>query len=143
MRGVNPAKKYVNLGKITTPFGGSTTQEGFHPGVDVANSLGTPIHAPVDGTIIRTNEGHVTGENSFGNQVELKDNNGNLHQFNHLQKALAKSGQKIRKGETIATLGNSGAVYSKSGLGDGANLDYRIVNSYNQYVNPTQYAQHL
>ena len=117
MRGPNPQQRFKNLrlGVVTTPFGGRTEQENFHPGVDIANSSGTPIHAPVDAVVTKNENGHVQGENNFGNTLEFRDSEGNTHQFHHLQKALAKPGQQIKKGQIVATLGSSGATYSPSG----------------------------
>jgi len=142
MRGINPNEKFKNLGKITVPFGGQTEQESFHPGVDLAAGEGTPIHAPVDGVVVKNDEGHVSGENNFGNTLEIKDVEGNIHQFHHLQGSPMKPGQIVKKGQSVATLGKSGAVYSPTG-GDPSNLDYRIVSSYNKYINPTPYIDKL
>ncbi|MFA5696355.1 MAG: M23 family metallopeptidase [Bacilli bacterium] len=144
MRGPNPQQRFKNLslGNLTVPFGGKTEQENFHPGVDIANSEGTPIHSPVDGVIVKEDSGHSQGENNYGNTLELKDASGNTHQFHHLQSILAKPGQKISKGQSVATLGKSGATYSPTG-GDPSNLDYRIVNAYSKYINPTPYIKAL
>lgn len=143
MRGPNPFKRFNKLGTVTVPFGGQTTQEQFHPAVDIANVKGTPIHAPVNGVVIKTEGGHTTGDNSFGNTVELKDIAGDTHQFHHLQNINVKPGQRVNTGQQIATLGNTGAVYSKSGRGDGSNLDYRIVTTYGRYKNPLTYVRNL
>ena len=97
----------------------------------------------VDGEVIRAEGGHVQGENNFGNTVEIKDAEGNLHQFHHLQNIGVKPGQRVQKGQQVATLGNSGATYSKSGEGDGANLDYRIVSAYGKYRNPMVYLRNF
>lgn len=142
MRGPDPRKRFTNLGAITTPFGGKTEQENFHPGIDIANSSGTPIRAPVDGIVTKADSGHMDGENSFGNTVELKDASGQTHQFHHLQDILLKQGQQVKKGTPIATIGKSGAVYSPSG-GDPSNLDYRIVTAYGKYKNPLTYVKYL
>ena len=142
MRGPNPLKKFNNLGVITVPYGGTTTQEKFHPGVDIANAEGTPIHAPVDGIVTNVDESHLGKDNSFGNTVELKDMSGNLHQFHHLQRVITKPGQQVRKGRPIATMGQTGAVYSPSG-NEPTNLDYRIVSSYGRYKNPMIYIKNL
>lgn len=141
-RGINPNQKFVNLGRITTGFGDKTEQEAVHPGVDIANASGTEIHAPVDGTVVNADEGHVDGENNFGNTLELKDAQGQTHQFHHLQNIGVKPGQQVKQGQPIATLGKSGAVYSPSG-GDPSNLDYRIVSAYGKYVNPMTYIKNL
>lgn len=144
MRGPNPQSRFKNigLGTMTVPYGGQTEQEAVHPGVDIANESGTPIHAPVDGTVVNADGGHMQGENNFGNTLELKDLDGNTHQFHHLQNILAKPGQQIKKGQPVATLGKSGATYSPSGS-DPSNLDYRIVDSYNRYKNPAPYINSL
>lgn len=142
MRGPNPNEKFVRLGKITVGFGDQTEQEQFHPGVDVAAASGTPIHAPVDGVVTKAEGGHAQGENNFGNTVELKDANGDTHQFHHLQNILAKPGTPVKQGQPVATLGASGATYSPSG-GDPSNLDYRIVTAYGRYRNPLTYVRNL
>jgi len=145
MRGPNPINKFKNLGLgvMTVPYGGSTEQEEFHPGVDFANEKGTPIPATVDGVVIEADGGHVQGENNFGNSVTIKDANGDSHQFHHLQNIGVKRGQQVAKGQVVATMGNSGATYSQSGKGDGTHLDYRIVSAYGQYKNPMTYLKNL
>lgn len=138
MRGPNPQSKFKNLGVITVPFGGKTEQEDFHPGIDIANESGTPIPAMTQGVVIKAEDGHVQGENNFGNTVEIKDAEGNIHQFHHLGNINVKPGQRVEDGQQIATMGASGATYSPSG-GDATNLDYRIVNAYGRYLNPLTY----
>ena len=142
-RGINPLEKFKNIGPITVPYGGETTQESFHPGIDIAGVIGTPIPVPVEGVITKTDGGHIKGENNFGNTVEMKDGVGNIHSFHHLNKINVRPGQQVQEGQQIATLGNTGATYSPSGKGDGANLDYRIVTAYGQYKNPLTYLKKL
>lgn len=142
MRGPCPQSRFVRLGKITAGYGVPTEQENFHGGIDIAAAAGSPIKAPVDGVITKVDGSHSGVDNSFGNQVELKDMEGNVHQFNHLQNIVPQKGQRLRKGQVVATIGATGAVYSPSGS-DPSNLDYRIMNSYHQYMNPTEYAKHL
>lgn len=143
---MNPTQKYSNitkLGVITTPYGGSTTQEGDHPGIDIANKMGAPVPALKDGVIVGTDTGHVQGENNFGNSVVLKDKEGNIHRYSHLNAANVRPGQQVSKGDQIGEFGNTGAAYSKSGLGDGTNLDIRIVNAYGKYKNPLTYIRNV
>jgi murein DD-endopeptidase MepM/ murein hydrolase activator NlpD len=136
MRGSNPLNKFRNLGVVTVPYGGQTREEGFHPGVDVANEIGTPIPAVAGGVVTGVDDGHTQGENNFGNTVEIKDANGDVHQYHHLQGINTRPGQMVRPGQQIATMGNTGSTYSESGKGDGAHLDYRIVTAYGRYRNP-------
>jgi len=142
-RGPDPTTIFKNLGQVTVPYGGQTTQESFHPGVDIAGEIGTPIPAPVGGTVTKTDGGHVQNENNFGNTVEIKDMEGNTHQFHHLNNINVKPGQQVQPGQKVASLGNSGATYSPSGKGDGANLDYRIVTAYGKYKNPLTYLNYF
>ena len=137
-RGFDPNHKFKSLGKITVPFGARTEQEEFHPGIDIANSEGTPIPAFTGGDVVKAETGHVQGENNFGNQLEIRDEQGNVHQYNHLQGINVNPGQRVQEGQIVATLGKTGAVYSPSG-GDPSNLDYRIVSAYSKYLNPLTY----
>lgn len=129
-------KKFTNLGNITTPFGARTEQEAFHPGIDVANRKGTSIPAFVGGRILQTIRGIKPGENNFGNSIILKDKNGNIHRYSHLNSVNVKPGETVRDGQqNIATMGDSGAAYSPTG-GDASNLDYRIVDAFGRFLNP-------
>lgn len=130
----NKYKKLRLPGRITTPFGGSTRGESFHPGLDVANSSGTPIPALADGQI----QSVETTSNGLGNVVTLRDNFGNTHQYGHLQGANVRPGQKVKKGEKIARMGKTGNVYSPSG-GDPSHLDLRVANAYGKFINPLTY----
>ena len=143
---MNPTQKYSNitkLGVIPTPYGGSTEQEGNHPGIDIANKMGAPVPALKDGVIVGTDMGHAHGENNYGNSVILKDREGNVHRYSHLNDAMVKPGQQVSQGQEIGTFGNTGAAYSKSGQGDGTNLDVRIVNAYGKYKSPLTYLRNL
>lgn len=137
-----PQERFVRLGKITTPYGGKTTQEKFHPGVDIANANGTPIKAPVSGTVEKVVTGIQDGANNFGNTLVIEDGKGNIHEFHHLSAILAKPGQTVKQGQVVMKMGASGAAYSPSN-GDASNLDYRIVNAHRKYINPEPYLKNL
>lgn len=134
-------KKYNNLrapGVITTPFGGKTRGESFHPGVDVANKSGTPIPAFADGVVSKVGK----RTDGFGNVVILKDNGGNVHQYGHLQGALVKPGTKVKRGQPIAKMGKTGNSYSPTG-GDPSHLDIRIASAYGKWKNPMTYLRNF
>lgn len=129
--------KYNNLrlpGVITTPFGGKTKDEATHPGIDVANKSGTLIPAFANGVVT----GVGSKPDGSGNVVTLKDNEGNSHQYSHLQGAIVPIGTRVKKGQPIAKMGKSGNSYSPSG-GDPSHLDLRIVDAYGRYKNPMNY----
>lgn len=138
----NPVRGYQKLkqlGKITVPYGGKTTQEGFHPGVDIANKTGTPIpNVGNTGKVVSVDTGHKQGENNWGNSVIIRDDQGNQQRYSHLHQAYVAPGQRVHSGQPIGTMGSSGATYSPSG-GDPTNLDYRVSNAYGKYINPLKY----
>ena len=136
-----PTTKYPSLNTsikslwaLTTNYGDSTKYEKFHPGIDVANKIGTPIPSFSGGTVERI-ENNKTW---FGNSVIIKDNNGDELRYSHLKQAYVKPGQAIAKGTEIWEMWNSGSTYSTSGW-TGSHLDLRIMNAYKKYINPFTY----
>ena len=133
--------RYPNLkklGALTTGFGESTRYEKFHPGIDIANKIGTPIDAFSGGTVVKVDTGKQQGDKGFGNRIIVRDDQGDEWSYGHLNDVYVKPGQKITKGQNISTMGNSGSTYSTSG-GTGSHLDLRIYNTYKKrYVNPSQ-----
>jgi len=130
----------TNLGVVTTPYGGNTNYEGFHPGVDIANKKGTPIPSFTEGVVTEVREGQTQNPNkpSFGNYVVVKDPQGNLVRYSHLHQSFVKVGEKVNKGFNLGSMGNSGSTYSNSG-GDGSHLDLRIKDAFGKYIDPTSF----
>lgn len=143
MNSLTPKKKYSNLSKlgvVTTKYGGKTRYEGFHKGIDIANKEGTPIPAFEGGKVLGINPGHQPGENNYGNSIIIRDKHGNVHRYSHLQKINVKPGQVIKKDENIGNMGQTGSAYSPTGE-DASHLDYRLVDAYNKYKNPSKYVK--
>lgn len=134
----NYAPSQSGLGSITTQYGGSTNYEKFHPAVDIANKMGTPIPAFKGGTVVEVSTGKKQGDKGYGNYVIIKDGEGNKWRYSHLKDEYVKMGQVIPQGSVLGTMGNTGSTYSNSG-GDGTHLDLRVMNAYNKYINPTPY----
>ena len=86
----------------------------MHEGLDIGGRTGTPILAPADGIV--SYSGHKTG---FGKFVQLDHGYGMETIFGHAHKLLVKEGAKIKRGHTIALLGNTG-------LSTGPHLHYEI-----------------
>lgn len=82
------------------PLGGKVK---MHEGLDIANHPGTPIKASADGVVTFANT-----KAGYGQTVILDHGYGLQTWYAHTRKMLVKGGQKIRRGETIALLGNSG-----------------------------------
>lgn len=131
------------LGNVTVRPGQSTRYERSHPGVDIANAIGTIIPAMTGGAVTAVKNGATQGSPGFGNYVIITDKEGNKHRYSHLNNSMVRVGENVEPGQPIAKMGNSGQAYSQSGEGDGAHLDYRIQDLYGKYVNPEFYIQKL
>jgi len=132
-------EEFKKLGAMTTQYGGSTNYEEFHPGVDLAAPTGTEVPAFAEGKVtdVRTGVGKTTSP-SFGNYVIVTDPSGAKHRYSHLSQSWVKVGDTVTQGQKLGAIGATGSVYSQSG-GDPSHLDYRIMDAYNKYVNPSQY----
>lgn len=141
----NQPKMYNNIkdvissmGTITTPFGGSTKFESFHPGIDIANKIGTSIKAFAPGIVKEVISGLKQGDKGYGNYIVVEDPFGNKHRYSHLSQSFVRVGSPVRAGTNIGTMGTTGSTYSTSG-GTGSHLDYRIRTAAGRYLNPYEY----
>ncbi len=74
-----------------------------HEGVDIFAPRGTPAVAAADGTITRTGESQLGGR-----VVWLADNQGQHLYYAHLDRQLVQPGQRVRAGDTLGLVGNTG-----------------------------------
>jgi murein DD-endopeptidase MepM/ murein hydrolase activator NlpD len=75
----------------------------LHGGIDLANSIGTPIYAVADGVVI--DAGPAAG---FGMWVKLRHADGTVTLYGHVNTATVNVGQRVMAGDQIATMGNRG-----------------------------------
>lgn len=105
----------VDFFVLTSPFGNRispfTRTPDFHKGLDFAAPTGTPIYATADGVV--TFAGRYPMSRSvawwrFGNVVVIRHGDRFLTIYAHCDEVKVKAGQKVRQGETIATVGSTG-----------------------------------
>lgn len=89
------------FGWRNSPFGGGSD---FHPGIDIANSMGTPIVATADGEVVQSE-----WYGGYGNMVQVNHGNGISTVYGHNSRLAVRVGQMVKKGQVIAYLGNTGA----------------------------------
>ena len=120
-----PARGWVTstFGYRRSPFTGLRE---MHEGLDVATQIGAPVIAPANGIVIR--EGYHRG---YGNMVEIDHGYGVITRFGHNSKILVKLGQKVRRGDAVATVGSTGRS-------TGPHLHYEVVLN-GVPVNPYRY----
>jgi murein DD-endopeptidase MepM/ murein hydrolase activator NlpD len=94
-------------GPVTSPFGKvrtySTGAERHHLGVDIANTVGTPIVAPAAGVVTLAEELHV-----YGNAVVLSHGHGISSSYNHLHEIDVRVGDRVAPGQTLGKMGSTG-----------------------------------
>ena len=94
-------------GWVTSTFGSRnsafTGGREFHAGVDIVARVNTPIRAPADGVVITSGR-----ESGYGNIVEIRHMQGIITRYAHNHRNLVRVGQKVRRGDVIAEVGNTG-----------------------------------
>jgi murein DD-endopeptidase MepM/ murein hydrolase activator NlpD len=94
-------------GRITTPFGerGNLWKLGYHPGLDLAVPIGTPIRAVEDGVVL---EAEPAGDGGYGHYVKLDHGNGLHSLYGHMSTLNVEVGDQIAAGQVIGRSGNTG-----------------------------------
>ena len=94
-------------GVISSMYGGRTgpINGGFdwHPGLDIAVDIGTPVYAAAMGTV------EMAGWNGgYGQFVKIRHGNGYESAYGHMSGIAVTVGQQVRKGEIIGFVGSTG-----------------------------------
>jgi murein DD-endopeptidase MepM/ murein hydrolase activator NlpD len=114
-----PGARFMN------DWGFARSDTGFHQGNDMMAKRGTPVLAPVSGTVTQ-NVGSISG-----NQVRLVGADGTLYVGAHLDK-YGKSG-KVKAGDTIGYVGDTGDA-----KGGPTHLHFEVHPGGGSAVNPYQ-----
>jgi len=75
-----------------------------HAGMDMAGRRGTPLFAIESGYINRTKR-----QSNGAMQIVMKGRSGSKYYYGHMQHVFVRGGQKVRAGQVIATMGDSGS----------------------------------
>lgn len=114
-------------GDVTSPYGLRWNGSDFHPGIDIANDMGTPILATADGVV--TTAGWNDG--GYGNMVDIDHGNGIMTRYGHAMQVVVTAGQYVHRGQIIAYMGSTG-------FSTGPHVHYEVrVNG--SAVNPASY----
>ena len=118
---------WPTTGVVTSPYGLRWGGTDFHPGIDIANDMGTPIVATADGVV------EYAGWNSggYGNMVDINHGNGILTRYGHASQVVVSVGQQVKRGQLIAYMGSTG-------FSTGPHVHYEVHVS-GQRVNPISY----
>ncbi len=132
-----------NLERMASGFGWRTHPiykiSKFHSGMDFTANTGTPIYATGDGVIAEAN----ANQRGYGNRIEINHGFGYRTLYAHLSKYNVKAGAKVKRGDVIGYVGNTGAS-------TGPHLHYEVIknsakidpiNFFYSDLNPAEYAQ--
>jgi len=92
-------------GKVISNFGAK--DKGLHnDGINIAAPMGSPVQAAENGVVAYAGN-ELRG---FGNLLLIKHANGYVTAYAHNGKLLVQRGDKVKKGQPIATVGTTGSV---------------------------------
>ena len=105
-----PAIRPISRGEkswVTSKFGFRqspfTGQREFHHGYDISCREGTPVMATADGVVI-----FIGNKGLLGKTIIVDHGHGMITRYGHCQKFLKKRGEKVKRWEPIALVGNTG-----------------------------------
>jgi murein DD-endopeptidase MepM/ murein hydrolase activator NlpD len=122
---IRPTDGWISstFGYRTSPFTGLRE---FHNGLDIATRKGTPILAAADGVVT-----FAGTKGLMGRLIVIDHGHGMVTRYAHIYKMLKKRGDAVKKGDTIALVGNTGRS-------TGSHLHYEVhLNGIP--VNPAKY----
>jgi murein DD-endopeptidase MepM/ murein hydrolase activator NlpD len=88
-----------------------TKQLEFHPGLDFAAPVGTPVHATADGVVAFAGQfpmGRDVNWWRFGNLVVVRHGDLFVTLYGHCDQIRVRARQAVRRGDVLGTVGNSG-----------------------------------
>jgi len=100
-----------------------------HPGIDFAAPRGTTVVATAPGRVTLVRESRLQA--GYGTYIEINHGGGLVTRYAHLHEVKVKQGDKVAKGQPIATVGNSGGSIAP-------HLHYEIIRDGKQ-VDPLGY----
>jgi murein DD-endopeptidase MepM/ murein hydrolase activator NlpD len=119
--------------RVTAPFGQRRSYAGgpvtsYHTGQDLGADKGTPVFAPITGTVALAEKLQVRGK-----AVLLDHGLGVFTGFWHLSQIDVEEGQVVGRGERVGLVGNTG-------LSTGPHLHWEM-RVHNVPVHPTQWTR--
>ena len=122
---IRPAQGLVTcgFGNRKSPF---TGLKEFHKGIDIANRKGTSILATADGIVT------FSGPKGFlGKTIIVDHGHGMVTRYGHARELLVEKGEKVKRGDIIALVGNTGRT-------TGSHVHYEVMLN-GMPVNPKKY----
>ena len=113
-----------HYGQRTDPFYKVTK---FHGGIDFSGPVGLGIYATGDGVVKKVEK----NKNGYGNNILVDHGFGYMTRYAHLNTIMVKKGDKVKRGQEIGTMGNTGKSTAP-------HLHYEVIKN-NKTVNPINF----
>jgi len=130
---IKPSGRPVRDGYISSYFGERmdpfTGEEGMHKGLDFAADVGSDVLAVAEGVV--TWAGPRSG---YGNMVEIAHGKGLVTRYAHADRTLVSVGDKVQRGEAIATVGSTGRS-------TGPHVHFEVLKN-GQQIDPMRFVGH-
>jgi murein DD-endopeptidase MepM/ murein hydrolase activator NlpD len=88
-------------GVVTSEYG--PRSGGFHPGIDISDPTGTPIHAAGPGQVI-----YAGWDGDYGNFVLIDHGGGIVTGYGHQSQIAVGQGEMVSQGQVIGYVGSTG-----------------------------------
>jgi len=111
------------FGKRTDPFTGKLAN---HTGIDFAGKMGAEISSVADGVVTWSADRY-----GYGIMVEINHGSGYSTRYAHNSENLVSVGDEVRKGQTVALMGETGRA-------TGPNLHFEVLHNGSR-VNPVKF----
>jgi murein DD-endopeptidase MepM/ murein hydrolase activator NlpD len=115
-----------HYGNRADPFNGDAE---LHLGLDISALYNAQIHAPADGVVI-----YAERKAAYGNLLIIDHGNGLTTRYGHLSRAIAKPGQKVKRGDVVGLVGTTGRTTAP-------HLHYEVRQN-DRPLNPRSYLPH-
>ncbi|MBO7459361.1 MAG: M23 family metallopeptidase [Bacteroidales bacterium] len=123
--------KDVDIYRISSHYGYRTDPfykvQKLHSGIDFAGPIGTHIYCTGDGVVEKVQLGNT----GYGNNIIVNHGYGYKTRYAHINKSYVKVGQKVKRGEYIADMGNSGKSTAP-------HLHYEVIKN-DKAINPVNF----
>lgn len=123
--------KDVDIYRISSHYGYRTDPfykvQKMHSGIDFAGPIGTHIYCTGDGVVEKV----IKGNGGYGNNIIVNHGYGYKTRYAHINKAYVKEGQKVKRGQHIADMGNSGKSTAP-------HLHYEVIKN-DKAINPVNF----
>jgi murein DD-endopeptidase MepM/ murein hydrolase activator NlpD len=126
IRPIDPDTEHLVTSRFDYRLSPFTNAREFHKGYDISAREGTPIHATAAGTVIFAGD-----KGLLGKTLIIDHGHGITSTYGHCSRILKLQGEKVRRWDTIALVGNTGSS-------TGPHLHYEVA-LHGVPVNPEKY----